>query len=124
MQQTTAEEVNDMDYLPDHEFNEIFDRVSKKVDLRGANSPKEVNRRLKQKIKEYPPRLSSGWISFLKRLMFAGFGRRTIDQAVADPRGLVSLTLRFGRQKARDILLDRARRRLGSLRYRKRKRRD
>lgn len=123
MQQTTAEEVKDMDYLPDYEFNEIFDRVSKKVDLRGANSPKEVNRRLNQKIKEYPPRLSSGWISFLRRLMFAGFGRRTIDEAVAQPYELVGLTLKFGREKARAILHARARKRLGSLRFRKRKRR-
>ena len=123
MQQTTAEEVKDMDYLPDYEFNEIFDRVSKKVDLRGANSPKEVNRRLNQKIKEYPPRLSSGWTSFLKRLMFAGFGRRTIDEAVANPHGIIALTLKHGREKARDILLARARRRLGSRRVRKRKRR-
>lgn len=34
---------------------------------------------LNQKIKEYPPRLSSGWISFLKRLMFAGFSRGSRD---------------------------------------------
>lgn len=112
-----------MDFMPDSEFNAIFDRVSAKVDLRGANSPKEVNRRLNQKTKEYPPRLSSDWISFLKRLMFAGFGRRTIDQAVANPQGKVALTLKYGREKAKDILLDRARRRLGSLRFRKRKRR-
>lgn len=111
-----------MDFLSDKEFHEIFDRVSAKVDLRGANSPEEVNRRLKQKIKEYPPRLSSGWISFLKRLMFAGFGRRTIDQAIANPRGKVALTLKYGKEKAKDILLARARRRLGSLRFRKRKR--
>ena len=112
-----------MDFMSDKEFHELFDRVSAKVDLRGANSPEEVNRRLKQKIKEYPPRLSSGWISFLKRLMFAGFGRRTIDQAVANPQGKVALTLKYGREKAKDILLARARRRLGSLRFRKRKRR-
>ena len=101
-----------MDFLSDSEFNSIFNRVSAKVDLQGANTPEEVNRRLHQKIKEFPPRLSGGWRSFLKRLMFAGFGRRTIDEAVSKPRGKVALTLKYGREKARDILLARARKRL------------
>jgi len=109
-----------LDFLPDYEFNSIFNRVSAKVDLRGANSPEDVNRRLNQKIKEYPSRLSSGWISFLKRLIFAGFSRRVIDQSISQPYGLVGLTLKHGRERARHILLARARRRLGSSRYRKR----
>jgi len=112
-----------LDFLPDYEFHDIFDRVSKRVNLRGANSPEEVRRRLNAAIHQYPPRLSSGWISFLKRLLFAGFSRRTIDEAVAKPQGKVALTLRYGRQRAKDILLSRARRRLGSLRAQKRKRR-
>ena len=112
-----------MSFIPDSEFNAIFDRVSAKVDLQGANTPEEVNRRLNQKIKQYPPKLSSGWRSFLKRLIFAGFGRRTIDEAVSQPYGLVGLTLKHGRERAKDILLARARRRLGTSRYRKRLRR-
>ena len=121
-----------MDFIPDKEFHKIFNRVSKKVNLKGASTPEDVNRRLKQKIKEYS--YLSGKtplaqfrtkrrISHLKNLISAGFGRRTIDEAVANPRGKVALTLKYGREKARDILLHRARRRLGSLRFRKRKRR-
>jgi hypothetical protein len=112
-----------VDFIPDKEFHKIFDRVSKIVDLKGADTPQEVNRRLNQKIKEYPPRISSGWISFLKRLIFAGFSRRVIDQTISQPYGLVGLTLKHGRERARHILLARARRRLGSSRYRKRLRR-
>jgi len=111
-----------MDYLPDHEFNEIFDRVSEKVDLRGANSPEEVKRRLNEKIKEYPPRLSSGWISFLERLIFAGFGRRVIDESVSKPYGIIALTLRHGKKIAEAIVLDRERRLREYVRRKKRKR--
>ena len=42
-----------MDFLTDQEFNKIFDRVSKKVNLKGAQNQQEINRRLYQKSKEY-----------------------------------------------------------------------
>ena len=118
----------DTDFVPDSEFNRIFDRVIFIVDLRGAKTPAEINKRLKMACDQarslrrtYRPKLSQGWISFLRKLV-PSFGRRTIDEAVANPRGKVALTLKYGRKKAKDILLDRARRRLGSLRARKRKR--
>lgn len=121
-----------MDFIPDKEFHRIFNRVSKKVNLKGAGTPQEINRRLNRKIEEY--RYLSGTtplaqfrvkrrISDLENLISAGFGRRTIDEAVAKPQGKVALTLKYGREKAKDILSARARRRLGSLRFRKRKRR-
>jgi len=118
-----------LDFVPDSEFNRIFDRVSVKVDLRGANTPAEINRRLKMACDQarslrrtYRAELSKGWISFLRRLV-PSFGRRAIDEAVSKPQGKVALTLRYGRIRAKDILLDRARRQLYSLRSHKRKRR-
>jgi len=115
-----------MDFLPDKEFHPIFDRVSRKVDLGGAGTPEEINKRLKKKIKEIKkkrlkPAKARRLISELKNLIFAGFGRRAIDEAVANPRGEVALTLRYGREKAKDILLARSRKRIGSLRVRKRR---
>ena len=116
-----CKEVNDMDFLADKEFHKLFDRISKIVDLKGAGTPQEINRRLNRKIKEYRylPRKSQLAVFFarsrmpnLKKLIFAGFGRRTIDEAVANPRGKIALTLKYGREKARDILRKRARRRL------------
>ena len=121
-----------MDFLPDREFHPIFDRVSRKVNLKGAGTPAEINKRLKQKIDEYAslrikkqlkPRVAKRRIYDLKKLMFAGFGRRTIDEAVANPQGKIALTLRYGRKKAKDILLARARERIGSLRVRGRRKR-
>jgi len=109
-----------MDFVPDKEFHRIFDRVSKKVDLKGAGTPQEINRRLNRKIKEgrYLPRrnqlalfLARNRIPNLEKLVFAGFGRRTIDEAVAKPRGKIALTLKYGRKKTREILA-RARRRI------------
>ena len=124
-----------MDFLPDREFNEIFDRVSRKVNLKGAGSSAEINRRLKLKIDGYKylqkkkallvfeisKKEAELGIRDLKKLMFRGFGRRTIDEAIARPRGKVALTLRYGRENARDILLERSRKRIGSLRVRRRR---
>lgn len=119
-----------MDFIPDREFNEVFHRVSRKVDLKGAGTPAEINERLYQKIRAYrllrkKKRLNSKVarrrISDLKRLIFAGFGRRTIDEAIAKPQGKVALTLRYGRKRAKDILLARARGRIGSTRVRRRR---
>jgi hypothetical protein len=121
LQQRTAEEVTAVDFIPDKEFHKIFNRISKIVDLEGAGTPGEINERLNQKINEYRYLPGKNQLALfrarsripeLKKLIFAGFGRRTIDEAVSNPRGKVALTLKYGREKARDILLARARRRL------------
>lgn len=110
-----------MDFMPDKEFHGIFDRVTYRVSLKGAGTPAEVNEKLRHKIKAYKylqekERLKKDrarrLISQYRKLIFAGFGRRTIDEAVARPQGKVALTLQYGRKKAREILLARARRRL------------
>lgn len=110
-----------MDFMPDKEFHKLFDRISKIVNLAGARTPQEINRRLKRKINEYrhlprkdqiPSFFARSRMPDLKKLIFAGFGRRTIDEAIANPRGIVALTLKYGREKARQILRRLARRRL------------
>jgi hypothetical protein len=114
-----------MDFIPDKEFHQIFNRVSQRVNLKGAGTPAEINARLNQGIKEYrylqkSNRLEQSQarrnISNLRKMIFAGFGRRTIDEAIANPQGKIALTLRHGRETARDILLRRARERIGRLR--------
>ena len=120
-----------MDFMPDKEFHVIFNRVSRTIDLKGAGTPSEIHERLKNRIKIYQrqekelekPIQAKKRISNLKKLIFSGFGRRTIDEAVAKPHGKVALTLRHGREKARDILLVRSRKRIGSLRYQRQRRR-
>jgi hypothetical protein len=118
-----------VDFMPDKEFHPLFDRTSRKVNLKGCGTPAEIDERLKEKIEEYEylrkkkrlaPRAARRRISDLKNLMFAGFGRRTIDEAIANPRGEVALTLIYGRENAKEILLERARKRIGSLAMRKR----
>jgi anaerobic ribonucleoside-triphosphate reductase len=133
-----------MDFLPDKEFHPIFERVSRKVNLKGAGSPAEINERLKKQIKKEKEKtrmikeaISKGyaekraltrWLKKirmsrkdLKKLIFSGFGRRTIDEAIARPHGKVALTLRHGRKKAKEILLERARRRIGPAQLRRRR---
>jgi len=116
-----------MDFIPDKEFHEIFNRVSQRVDLKGTGTPAEINARLSQRIKAYVylrrkkklnPARARRNIYDLRRLIFAGFGRRTIDEAIAKPQGIVALTLRYGRENARGILLERQRRLLRKIRNR------
>lgn len=136
-----------MDFMPDREFHPLFERVSKRVNLKGANSPTEINDRLfqsnkknKEKIKMINEAVRKGYakagplarwkrkirsdIKDTRQLIFAGFARRTIDEAITRPQGKVALTLRHGHKRAKDILLKRARERLGSLHLKKRKRRS
>lgn len=110
-----------MDFLSDKEFHKIFNRISKIVDLKGAGTPQEINERLNQKVEkdrylsgknELALFHARGRIPELKKLIFAGFARRTIDEAVANPRGKIALTLKYGRERAKDMLLKRARGRL------------
>ena len=105
-----------MDFLPDKEFNEIFNRVSRKVNLKDAGTPAEIHRRLHRKIKEYENEYwidpfsqlrAENEIANMRTLIFSGFGRRAIDEAVANPEGIVALTLKYGRKKARKIWLTR-----------------
>ena len=42
-----------MDFLPDKEFHQIFNRVSKNVNLKGANTPEKIDKKLEHKIKAY-----------------------------------------------------------------------
>jgi len=98
-----------MDFIPDVEYHGIFERTNQRVILKGAKTPEEVNKRLMLAIKgdrsarRYPT-MSRKSIEFLRRIV-PSFGRRTIDEAIANPHGLEALTLKFGRERARRILL-------------------
>jgi regulator of extracellular matrix RemA (YlzA/DUF370 family) len=138
--------VKKLDFMTDREFHPIFDRVSRKVHLKGAGSPAEINKRLTKKVKKDEEKIAmideaiiegyakagplSRWkkkirndIKDTKQLIFAGFGRRTINEAIARPRERVALTLKYGRTKAKEILLQRARERLGSIHLRRHRKR-
>jgi hypothetical protein len=102
-----------MDFLPDVEFHPLFDRTSKRVNLRGCGTPEEIHTRLKQRIREYKAIYGNTPISQfqgenkvagLRTLIASGFGRRCIDEAMARPRGKVALTLKYGRDKAIRII--------------------
>lgn len=120
-----------MDFLPDKEFHVIFERTSETVDLQGATSVDEINRILDRRIRKAKRRQRRGIpqgiiLRNLDNLRNAGFARRTIEEAVTKPRGIEALTLKYGNEKAKDILLRRARRRIGEKRRlvgRRRKRR-
>ena len=86
----------------------MFPRVSEVVNFQGAKNAKEVNDRIERAIKEFPPKLSPGWIGFLRKLT-PWFGFATIDAARADPHGEIALTLEHGRRAARMIIEEQSR---------------
>lgn len=116
-----------MDKLPDYEFIEIFDRVSQVVHFGRSRSPQDVKKRIKRilnlqkkayqtaKKRSTVRKFRSDYIH-LRTLYRHGFHYRIWEEAVKNPGGIVDLTLKYGRDKARKKKLERERRHLGSLR--------
>jgi len=113
--------VRELDFLPDKEFNEVFNRVTRTVDLKDAESPSAVNSRLNGQIMKYHQKAGRNPLSRmraeaksepLRKLIRSGFGRRVIDEAFAKPQGKVALTLKYGRERAERILKKQQKRRI------------
>ena len=116
-----------MKTIPDYEFIEIFDRVSRDVHFGRCRSPQDVKNRIKRilnlKKKGYQSakRQSSGRkcrseFIHLRTLYRHGIADRIWEEAVTNPGGIVELTLLYGRENARKIMLERERRRRGRMR--------
>ena len=56
----------------------------------------------------------------IKRLRMHGFPRRVFDEAMADPYGLIGLSLKYGYRRAVQIKLAEARKRIRERRKRRR----
>jgi hypothetical protein len=119
--------INLTDWVIDKEIAPLFVRVSEHVDLQGAYTPDEIHERFRQKIKHYKFFSEKGYCSpkkyrqtkeNLEKLIENDFGSYVIAHARRHPDQIVSLTLHYGRDKARDILLERHRRLRRTLRVR------
>ena len=128
-----------MDFLPDKEFHPLFDRVSKNVNLKGANTVDKINKKLGHKIKAYKfakkvskrlgiktPTLKRFDVAEknTQNLIDSNFGVATISHANRHPDGIPALTIAYGREKAREIKLSRSRKLKRMLRIRRLKRRN
>jgi hypothetical protein len=102
-----------MDSLADKEYNAVFNRVAKRVNLQGCSTPHEIEIRLNNQIHDNratygisPLRAmqAEGECINLQNLVASGFARRAIDEAIAKPEGKIALTLKYGREKAKRII--------------------
>ena len=98
--------------------------------MKGAYSVAEINRRLEQYFlalederlkrivqgRRVPKRILSDQEQMLKLLKRNRFASRVIAEIIANPEGKVALTIRYGRKRAKEILLRRARERRGRMR--------
>lgn len=118
-----------MDSIPSYEFHKIFRRVSYDVDLKGASTPDDIDRRLekaqdnfreeaREARSESERKRLYGKARAIENLQSKGFAEATIKEALRNRYGIVNLTLRFGRKKAEEmkLALERARLRRGGRR--------
>ena len=125
-----------MDSIPDRQFMYIFDRVTAYIDLKGCETPEDIEERMKwatkfmrtivRKAKKKSTKRK--WRTMLK-LMYTlrregvpakspklkgktriGFQTRAVEHATLHPRRSIALTLFYGKKRARRILRERARR--------------
>jgi hypothetical protein len=109
--------------LSDEAFYRLFERIRYIVILVGATTQEEINRRVQAALNQRPSSISSGWRRFI-RLALPDFGRRCIDEAIANPNGKVALNFKYSPEIADRILEKRVQRYLEHLREKaKRKKR-
>ena len=85
----------------------LFKRSGTMINLRGAKTPNEINRRIHKALNRPNPKITPGWRNLLKNIL-PYFGKFCIDEAIANPHGRVALTLKYGSKKAERILERRA----------------
>jgi hypothetical protein len=101
-----------MDSISSYEFHKIFDRVSGNINLQGKLSANDIDKELvkarEQCKKRYfgaetpqeRTRYKAAVVGY-SNLLHHRFSNRVVDEALADPRGLIATTLIYGKIEAR-----------------------
>jgi hypothetical protein len=116
-----------MDNIPYKKFMGIFDRTKVRINHKGAYSAWDLNMRIlaayyarKDSLKKVKTRKRFDGIkknmTNLRTLLLNGYSRRVIDEAQADPNGIIALTLIHGVEGAKETKLSRFRKRRGKMR--------
>lgn len=110
------DEETDIPTMPSYKFGELFDRMSVFIDFKGCTTATMIERKMKYEINKARAMSKTSAIAWRRKtlglkaerldtLIEHGFPERTIIEAIRDPRGLISQTLRHGRIEARRIVL-------------------
>ncbi|MCW4004578.1 MAG: hypothetical protein NWE95_11775 [Candidatus Bathyarchaeota archaeon] len=102
-----------MDSVESYVFHQIFERVSLEVDLTGCTTANAINNRLKiarhqaktmAKTAKTPFARKRWWFKAeeLDKLLEHDFAGRAIFEARRNSRGIIALTLIYGRKTARE----------------------
>ncbi|MHA1974418.1 MAG: hypothetical protein ACTSW1_15580 [Candidatus Hodarchaeales archaeon] len=108
-----------MDKIPDVEFIEVFNRVTRYVRVGRTNTPKDINKRINRVLRimrravrnAKTERVQKKWRNnhnSLRRLQRKGFADRVFHEAIANPDGIYGLSMTYGAERAREILKQRA----------------
>jgi len=103
-----------MDSIPRYEFHKIFQRLSYTVNLKGAFTTEEIDRRLERAISNFREAAHATWREPEKKRLFEkakaietlknkGFAEATIKEAYENRYGFVALTLHYSVERAEDL---------------------
>ena len=131
-----------MDSLPARDFAKLFERMTAYIDLKGCETPEDVERKMLSAIKlmrrardrAKKPSTVKKWSGRLKHIYILGrdgvpaktlektrmgFAVRTLEETMVHPRRRIALTLKYGKEEARRILRKRLLKRLRTIAKRK-----
>ena len=115
------------DSIPPDKFIELFDRLSERVRLGRVRNPQEIRQRIKHVLnllkQGYKTAKRGSTINkfqsdykHLRTLYRHHIEKRIWKEAQENPDGIIDLTLDYGYDRAKNIMLERERRRRGRLR--------
>lgn len=105
-----------MDSISSYEFHKIFHRVSDYIDLKGKFTVEEIEEELR-KARRKCENLRRKAETFQDRAKFKraaigygnlleyGFASRVVHEASANPKGIVGMTLKYGKKEAKRRIL-------------------
>lgn len=112
-----------MDTIPDVELIEIFDRFTRWVSMRGANSPRKLNKRINRVMKlmrlammnakrSRTVTLYRNRYNNMRKLKRHGIVDRIMNEAARDENSIYALSMKYGYARARKFKLEQEKRRI------------
>lgn len=116
------------DFMPDKEVHKKFIRICYDVDVKGALTPDELDRRIKDAAETLRFLGKRGYMDAeranrnadnLEKVVGTSFSPRVISIARRHPYGIINLTLNYGPKEAVKMVMEHERRLRGMLRTRR-----
>jgi hypothetical protein len=91
------------------EYQEMCERVCRKINFKDCSSPQEIKDTLKTVQKNYERKREERGAKRIENLRSSGFAQRFIEDAIDFPRGFCANVINFGYRTAKAKQFERAR---------------